>query len=338
MLFLFPIYSYSQLYHSLLNPSLGTENIYYANRTLVLNYPCLSTVECTPYILSLPKGTYRVEAYGSAGGSTNSFTGGKGGYASGTFSIYERTTVYAYIGGMGNFNYERTSNCHVLGGYNGGGSGYYESEYYFGSSGGGSTDLRLRKNDVFSRIIVAGSGGGASRYFNGGSGGGKEGENGKATSYDDVYKCLNEGGKQDTFGRRADVGAAKEKFTADAGFGYGGYFNRYFSSGWASGGGGSGWFGGSSGCVFASSGSGGSSYVFTEGSWRNDSIKIPLSYEMKDVEIYSGKDEQYGQTGNGKMIIHFIESDLRFRGFFISCNIAHEHSSFMYYSWIIFIC
>ena len=39
-----------------------------------------------------------------------------------------------------------------------------------------------------------------------------------------------------------------------------------------------------------------------KGSWRNDSIKIPLSYEMKDVEIYSGNDEQYGQTGNGKMI------------------------------------
>ena len=98
--------------------------------------------------VTLPAGTYRLEAWGAQGGSN----GGKGGYTDGVATFTEPTDVYIYVGGSGD-----------NGGFNGGEAG--------SSVGGGATDFRLVSGDTLaalqSRFMVAGGGGAA-----GGAGGG----------------------------------------------------------------------------------------------------------------------------------------------------------------------
>lgn len=98
--------------------------------------------------VTLPAGKYKLEAWGASGGSTNYFSGGKGGYSNGTITITDNTTLTINVGGQN--------------GYCGGGSG--------GTTGGGYTSININNNPV----LVAGGGGGAGLQSgaNGGSGGG----------------------------------------------------------------------------------------------------------------------------------------------------------------------
>ncbi len=106
----------------------------------------------------LPRGSYKLEAWGAQGGNDGK-KGGHGGYASGTYTITGDTTVYIVIGGAG------ASSCGGTGGgYNGGGnSGTYGSS----GAGGGATHfatatgtLNSLKGNKGAVLLVAGGGGG----------------------------------------------------------------------------------------------------------------------------------------------------------------------------------
>ncbi len=105
--------------------------------------------------VTLQPGTYTFECWGAQGGSYNStYTGGKGGYATGTITLTSSTKLYVYVGGQGS---------QTAGGYNGGGKGgvsAYASSYN-GLGGGGGTDIRISTDSLNHRCIVAGGGGGA---------------------------------------------------------------------------------------------------------------------------------------------------------------------------------
>ena len=148
-----------------------------------LRYPCSDTVTCSHYTVILPRGKYKLEAYGASGGTeTNATTlrdndrncidqeivklyrgntvcnpinsPGAGGYISGIINLNKITTFFIHIGGKG----EYVKSINPKGGYNGGGNGY---RHNMGSAGGGgSTDFRVEKNDYWHRILVGGGGGG----------------------------------------------------------------------------------------------------------------------------------------------------------------------------------
>lgn len=124
----------------------------------VLNYDYTGNVQT----ISLPKGTYKLEAYGAQGGDSGQ-TGGNGGYAAGTLTLSKKTTLYIQVGGKGANNVSGTG-----GGYNGGGNAGTTG---LSGGGGGATSIATSggtlssvlqnsstKNDV---ILVAGGGGGA---------------------------------------------------------------------------------------------------------------------------------------------------------------------------------
>ena len=154
----------------------------------VMNFDYTGSVQTA----TLAPGTYKLECWGAEGGSStyHNATGGKGGYASGIYTITENKTLYVYVGGKGN-----TGSYAVYGGWNGGGG--VTNSYNSGGSGnhlgtgGGATDISLVGGDCAldgyyryvrtessynSRLIVAGGGGGA-EYSNGTAGGGTKGIN-----------------------------------------------------------------------------------------------------------------------------------------------------------------
>ena len=74
-------------------------------KSFVLHYPCSSDITCTPYVLTLQKGSYKFECWGSAGGDWNGqSTPGLGGYTSGILSLKKPNTFYVFIGKTGFYN------------------------------------------------------------------------------------------------------------------------------------------------------------------------------------------------------------------------------------------
>ena len=164
------------------------------NNSLYIPYPCESYHTCSPFAINFPAGTYIVHLYGASGGDANFdntiVLGGKGGYVTALLSFSKATKAFLYIGGRGT---DRSGST-TKGGYNKGGHGIMNR-----GSGGGATDIRLTKDDLYSRIIVAGAGGGAfsnpdyyNVHQNGGDGGGLKGMPGGYSS--DVGPCV---GSQD---------------------------------------------------------------------------------------------------------------------------------------------
>ena len=195
-----------------------------------------------PFTALVP-GTYKLEVYGSSGGSATGATGGKGGYSVGNVSLTEDQTIYVCAGGLGSSS---------AGGYNGGGSPSGQS----GSKGGGGathigkSNALLKDTAKANLYIVAGGGGGG--YYNngtgcaGGAGGGTSGGN---VTFEGVTKT---GGTQST-GYAYGVGAPSSvSYTSGGGGGlYGG------NNGYGAGAGGSGYIGGvSSGSTTAGQRSG----------------------------------------------------------------------------------
>lgn len=119
-------------------------------------------------------GTYKIEAWGANGSSSNENIGGKGAYTSGLINLNNNEKLYVYVGSTGNGD---------NGGYNGGGSITLNQSSLGGAPGGGATDIRLKNGNwnstdgLRSRIMVAAGGGGASSSTcgssvkNGGNGG-----------------------------------------------------------------------------------------------------------------------------------------------------------------------
>src|SRR5690554_96535 len=222
--------------------------------------------------VSLPAGSYEIEAWGADGGNTTGTNsnagvaklGGKGGYARGILTLTTPTTLSIYVGGKGN-----TEGLNVPGGFNGGGnSGDGTSTSGVCGSGGGASDVRVGGNALTDRVIVAGGGGGAgyqecngaANVISGGHGGGLTGGTPIVGSY---ANRLGQGGTQTAGG----AGGTEINYGATPGagsFGLGGNGGTATSTSGNGAGGGGGWYGGgagSHGYYCAGGGGGGSSYI-----------------------------------------------------------------------------
>ena len=219
----------------------------------------------TEQIFTAPvNGTYKLETWGAQGGDgTNTYIGGYGGYSTGQINLNKSKKIYINVGGSG-----KTGIC-ADGGYNGGGiSGNQEAT---AGSGGGATHianitgvLSSLKNDVNSILIVSGAGGGSAYYSGGyygigGSGGGYIG--GDATSNKEAER-IGIGGTQTAGGITPFYANNLANFdNFNGSFGQGGTYNNSSVGPRISGGGGSGFYGGSFGGDWGSGGGGGSGYI-----------------------------------------------------------------------------
>lgn len=252
----------------------------------------------------LPAGTYKFECWGAQGGYRSSSTyGGKGGYSVGTITLTQTTNLFVYVGGSGNSATAYTNNIYA-GGFNGGG-------YRYGyKGGGGATDIRIGKDDLYARIIVAGGGGsdGASNKT-GMYGGGLEGGTTTESCGSGGYGGTQTGNTWLTTTRTTSATSTSNCY---AGFGFGGN-GCYSSSGYAGAGGG-GWYGGSGSYPDGSGdddrgGGGGSGYVYTAKTAANypSGNYVNSSYYLTDASTVAGNQSftapdgstETGHSGDG---------------------------------------
>lgn len=265
--------------------------------------------------LTLPPGKYKLEVWGAQGGYRSSATyGGKGGYSVGTISLNKDapvdTDLFIYVGGSGNSVSAATSSIYP-GGFNGGG-------YRYGyKGGGGASDIRIGKDSLYARVIVAGGGGSdGAPAKKGMQGGGTSG--GAAT---ESYGSYGYGGTQT--GHTTTVTMPSTQPTANGsgnypgGFGFGG-FGIYRSSGYGGAGGG-GWYGGCGSYPDGSGdddrgGGGGSGFVWT-GSNAPSGYLLGAEHYLTDAKTIAGNasmpstsgSTETGHSGNGYARITCIE-------------------------------
>ena len=335
--------------YTILDQKLGILNVSKSENTFLFNYPCVSTITCTPYYVFIPKGVYRMSLWGAQGGNSrdgNSLTfledsGGKGAFVSGKIRILQDSNFFLYVGGKGEDLISKVANSYGKGGFNGGGNGGYDVGEEFGESnsgGGGASDIRLIGNDSIeglkSRIIV--SGGGGSRIAE------IESTQTITDSKGTVYQYTSTSGDAGTL-----EGYSTSSFTVpgtqtSGSFGKGMHgvnIDRSKTSlGGSIGGGGGGYYGGSHinvdtiGTIdwIQSSGAGGSSFV--SGCKGCNAVSIlPLNqvehtnknkhysgYVFYDIIMKSGKDtfkdpqgkSETGHHGNGAILIEYINKDV----------------------------
>ena len=258
------------------------------------------TTPCALYTTILNPGIYRLEVWGAQGGTYSSINyGGKGGYAKGEITLKQKTTVFINVGESG----EKKE-----GGCNGGGSSSSDK-----TAGGGGTDIRIKENSLYSRVIVAGGGGGSGAGSNGGDeiggyGGGLRGGDGQHDYLQYPGKGADENGP-------ATVCADGVTTTCASGsFGSGGPGTTSKSY---SGGGGGGWYGGS-GSNDNDPGGGGSGFVFVPGAPIPSEYKLGTSYFLNYAELIAGnqnipsfenaEEKVVGRSGDGAARITFIRA------------------------------
>ena len=240
-------------------------------------------------------GVYKIECWGASGGDSGGYFGGRGAFVSGVINFQSNIVLYINPGGSGKLD--------KLPGFNGGGRG----NTHFGilQPSGGGTDVRIRDNDIYSRIIVAGGGGGAVFYrgsyqANGGDAGGLIGYQGTP--------------KGPTADNSRPPAAGTQVGSGDGGtFGYGG--SDLYS------GGGGGYYGGGHSYSITSSissASGGSSYISGhEGClWVNRETSFTdngfyftntIMFDGKDTFLSPDGEEEIGHTGDGYVRITVLE-------------------------------
>lgn len=278
--------------------------IYDAGANAVMDFAYTGTAQA----ISLPRGQYIIECWGAQGGyRSSSDYGGKGGYSVGTLTLTQSTDLYIYVGGAGNSSTTRLSNNSSIyeGGFNGGGHRY---DY---KGGGGATDVRIGKDSLYARIIVAGGGGsdGATNK-KGMYGGGLKGGSTTESCGSGGYGGTQTGNTWLTTTRSTN--ASYDTASCYAGFGFGGNGN-YASSGYGGAGGG-GWYGGSGSYPDGSGdddrgGGGGSGYVYTAETAVNypDGNYVNSSYYLTNAQTIAGNQSfkspdgtnETGHTGNG---------------------------------------
>ncbi len=234
------------------------------------------------------------------------FTLPKGDQGVGISSViphYLATNLFVYVGGSGNSATAYTNGIYA-GGFNGGG-------YRYGyKGGGGATDIRIGKDDLYARIIVAGGGGsdGASNKT-GMYGGGLEGGTTTESCGSGGYGGTQTGNTWLTTTRTTSATSTSNCY---AGFGFGGN-GCYSSSGYAGAGGG-GWYGGSGSYPDGSGdddrgGGGGSGYVYTAKTAANypSGNYVNSSYYLTDASTVAGNQSftapdgstETGHSGDG---------------------------------------
>lgn len=268
--------------------------IYDAGANAVMDFAYTGTAQA----ISLPRGKYIIECWGAQGGyRSSSDYGGKGGYSVGTLTLTQSTDLYIYVGGAGNSSTTTLSNNSGIyeGGFNGGGHRYN----YKG--GGGATDVRIGKDSLYARIIVAGGGGsdGATNK-KGMYGGGLEGGSTTESCGSGGYGGTQTGNTWLTTTRSTN--ASYDTASCYAGFGFGGNGN-YASSGYGGAGGG-GWYGGSGSYPDGSGdddrgGGGGSGYVYTAETAVNypDGNYVNSSYYLVNAQTIAGNESFTSPTG-----------------------------------------
>lgn len=271
-------------------------------------------------------GRYKLEVFGAQGG----------GYAKGEITFKEKTEIFIYCGGRGQSAYGMTGGGTAYGGWNGGGNGYGELRWSRTVAGGGATDIRIKGNTLFHRIIVGGGG------ANSGSGGGIEGGIGFGdVHYNKKYGTYDRrgyGGTQNAGGVggwcvSTVTSSSSETRSGSGGFGYGGSgFTGYSSTRYLNtNGGGGGWFGGggggsqstNSGGVDRGAG-GGSGYVLTETSFKPDGYKLGSEYYLENTEMKNGVN-----SDNGYCLITCITLD-KFCPYISERGIEYITSTFDY--------
>ena len=228
-------------------------------KSIVLNYPCSNTYDCTPYVLEVSKGVYKFESWGSKGMGycySNSVCSrpGLGGYTSGKLFLDKHTRFYLYIGTQGFYNAVKDLKVDIV----------------KGSLPGGATDVRMNYSDnwwdsysLISRIMVSAGGGGTEWSASiGGNGGGLiGGESISAKNYlgSEVYEDHCPGATQTSGSKCPEFDHSNSEIHAFKGeFGSGGLANPINGDFCAFGGGG--YYGGTS-YEYSFAGSGGSSFI-----------------------------------------------------------------------------
>lgn len=240
---------------------------------------------------TLKPGTYTIECWGGQGGSYNSYIGGYGGYSKGTITLAKTTTVYVSVGGAG-------SSSSTTAGFNGGGTGISS-----GRGGGGATDVRIGKNSLYSRVIVAGGGGGAgvtSANANPcGCGGGEYGGDGY---YNDTTGSYTIGQNRCGGSASQTAGGKTWSTSTQATFGQGGN-----ASGYSCGGGGGGWYGGGGAYDNDSDsdgrwGGGGSGYVYTSSTAKNypNGCLLNSTHYLTNAKTIAGNKSFKSPTGKNE--------------------------------------
>lgn len=235
------------------------------NSTLQCNYT--GTVDK----LVLIPGTYEINVYG-AGGGNDSNRGGYGGYAGGKLTVYKTIPIFIRVGGAG-----ASAATGSGGGFNGGGNAGRTGS---SGGGGGASDIRVKTNSLYSRIIVAGGGGGGGNSY--------------------ATRIGGNGGRPN--GERPNGAGIAGTLSGGYSFGQGGHHRR------DGGGGGGGWYGGypSNG---DGGGSGGSSYVWCEEFARYYPSGCLLSSDMYFTEYsFNPPAALSANTRHGYIVIKYLEN------------------------------
>ena len=259
-----------------------------------------------PYFAFFKPGAYLFELWGAQGGCLENCTSAKGGYSRGVLYLRHTTKIFVNIGQQGSCVSIPKTSTEIS--YNGGGYGRTASDTKFKScaGGGGATDIRIKENTIFHRILVSGDGGGDSFYLAyqyGGYGGGLVGGDGSERCHESGY-----GGNQESGGKGYQVGS-------EGSFGQGGNVGTW------DGGGGGGWYGGSSGQGCQSPGGGGSGFALTSSTYKIakkiSEYAISKEYVLTNTKVLSGNEQQHGfktidlmkgNIGNGKAKITILHS------------------------------
>ena len=262
----------------------------------VMNFDYTGSVQT----VTLTPGRYKLECWGAQGGngyysdSSISRTASFGGYSTGIINLNKPTTIYVYVGGAG-IKYSTNAS----GGFNGGGACYSSNGRYM-NSGGGGTDIRVKNDSLYARVIVAGGGGGC--YETGTptdyscSGGGESG-------------IVSNGSGSDRYGQpgtQTTGGAARTTTSWDSSyinshlkgtFGIGGGSNGVSMS-YINGGGG-GWYGGGAGGPDGGAG-GGSGYVYTSTTASNypSGCLLNSTHYLSNAQTIAGNQSFSSPTGS----------------------------------------
>ena len=272
---------------------------------------------------TLYSGTYRLKCAGGQGSNRTKINNAKkGGYAEGVLNNPSTVKAFAYVGGSGLFassnqNASYIQQTHPTHCFNGGGNpSAYGDNRTGAEAGGGGTDIRIGKDSLYARVIVAGGAGGCGKLNGyGGSGGGTSGE----LYYNDGYGTNGGPGTQTAAGTNSgDHGG---------GFGYGGN-GASLSDGYGGAGGG-GWYGGSGTVPDGSSdndkgGSGGSGYVLTESSYKPSGYLLNEDYYLTETQLTTGGQELLCSAPITKIVIDVISATA-------ITFIAHDSEGYKYF-------